>query len=41
MAMSIVIDFMRPLILSTLPDPEVRREQARQYLQKQEDKAAF
>lgn len=41
MALSIITDFMRPLILGSMQDPEERRQQGRDYLRDREERADF
>jgi hypothetical protein len=41
MALSIFVDFMKPLIRRNMEDPEKRREAAREYLRDREEKASF
>ena len=41
MALSIITDFVRPLLLANMQDPEERRQQGRDYLRKADEKAEF
>jgi hypothetical protein len=41
MALSIMVEFFRPIIQKSMQDPEERREKERQYLRAHEDLANY
>jgi hypothetical protein len=41
MALSVMVEFLRPIIEAVIEDPEERRNKARQYLRDREDDAKY